>query len=225
MGTHNLIPIVRAGLEDERPLEDLVAREIEAAPGLIERLPPVDLRSLLEEMSRLRTEVRAETRASRGMREQLERATTAMAEARERQTAQAAGRAAQERRELARAAALPLIDLADRLERTVRSARRLARPRRRGLRRVADPASVALAEGLELTARRARDHLRAHGVERVATVGQPFDPATMEAVKVIVRADLADGEVVEEITGGYRNADGVLRTAQVVVNHDSRGDK
>lgn len=56
--------------------------------------------------------------------------------------------------------------------------------------------------------------LERHGLERLPTVGQPFDPNTMEAI------DTAAGEkdqVISEQRSGYRLGKSVLRHASVVV--------
>ncbi len=59
--------------------------------------------------------------------------------------------------------------------------------------------------------------LEQYGLQRMETVGKPFDPATMEAVDTVQSEDKA-GVVVREQRAGYRLNDLVLRHAEVVVN-------
>ena len=210
--------------------------------------PSVDLRTLLGEMTALKTEVRAETRSARELRADLSssvdtlRAELDAAHARTARLREVAGAAKQV---AASQSALALVDLADRLASTRRSAAALAaergrRPRRGGrfwgrfgrmFRRrrknvdTPDEAARSLIEGLDLTCRRTAAHLRALGVEAIPTIGRAFDPNTMEAVSAVQHPDRADGEVVEEVTAGYRGVDGVLRTAQVVVNRHAKGSR
>lgn len=58
--------------------------------------------------------------------------------------------------------------------------------------------------------------LSEEGLERIATVGQEFDPRTMEAVTTQEVED-KKGQVVEEVRAGYLFGDTVLRAAQVIV--------
>lgn len=77
-----------------------------------------------------------------------------------------------------------------------------------------DAASVI--EGVNMVLRFFEDALGRLGVERVASVGQPFDPAVHEAVQQ-VESDQAAGTVVHEMTPGYRKDGKLLRAAMVAV--------
>jgi molecular chaperone GrpE len=55
------------------------------------------------------------------------------------------------------------------------------------------------------------------GVVPMTTVGQPFDPETMEAVEAIADASREPGTVVDEVRRGYRWRGRVFRFAQVRV--------
>ena len=56
--------------------------------------------------------------------------------------------------------------------------------------------------------------LKDEGVEKIVTVGEQFDPQTMEATGT---AQGKEGEVLEEVRAGYIYNDSVLRPAQVIV--------
>ncbi len=75
----------------------------------------------------------------------------------------------------------------------------------------------SLAEGVQMVIRQFVDTLGKLGVERVAAVGQPFDPAVHEAIQQLETADFAPGTVAWEIQGGYRAQDRLIRPAMVVV--------
>lgn len=78
-----------------------------------------------------------------------------------------------------------------------------------------DSPEQTLRDGLVAIHRQAREALERIGVERIETVGRPFDPQVHEAV---ARADGPAGQVVEEISPGWRDADGsVIQAARVVV--------
>ena len=218
---------------DAQRLRELVASEMSAADeegeqsaGLYVDLPAVDLRTLLSEMAALKAEVRAETQSARDLRKGLERSLeTLQTELTRSQQRNAELRAELEQAESkhSRRSALALMDVADRVEAAV-SAARMPEPSRPGRwwwqrPRVIETSAIdALVEGLVLTLRRVQSHLGDLGVRRIETQDRPFDPTHMEAVGAISRAGVDEGRVVEEITAGYSASDGVVRSAQVVVN-------
>lgn len=59
--------------------------------------------------------------------------------------------------------------------------------------------------------------LRQSGVEEIETRGRPFDPTCMEAVKEEQREGVAAHTVIEEIEGGYKSGEQVIKPARVVV--------
>lgn len=63
--------------------------------------------------------------------------------------------------------------------------------------------------------------LEHHGLEKITTVGQPFDPAVMEAVDVQTDGSTADNTVIAEQRAGYKCRGQLLRPAQVVVSKQS----
>jgi molecular chaperone GrpE len=70
--------------------------------------------------------------------------------------------------------------------------------------------------GVEMTLKGFDDLLGQWGVEPIAAVGQPFDPALHEAIQR-VPSDQPEGTVVEELVRGFRMGDRVLRASQVKV--------
>ncbi|MDA8018050.1 MAG: nucleotide exchange factor GrpE [Thermoanaerobaculia bacterium] len=75
-----------------------------------------------------------------------------------------------------------------------------------------------LKQGVEMILRQQVDILRRHGVERVESVGQPFDPNLHEAVaREEGDADLDVPTVATEMQAGYRHHDRLLRPAMVTV--------
>ncbi|HEY6880805.1 MAG TPA: nucleotide exchange factor GrpE [Polyangiales bacterium] len=98
---------------------------------------------------------------------------------------------------------LEVLPVSDNLERAVQAAQKAT-----------DAASVV--EGVNMVLRFFEDALNRLGVERVPTVGQPFDPGLHEAVQQI-ESEQAPGTVVQELTPGYRMAGKLLRPAMVAV--------
>ncbi len=62
------------------------------------------------------------------------------------------------------------------------------------------------------------------GIEELQTVGAVFDPMSMEAVKEVdASADGANaGTVVEEVEGGYKMGEKILKPARVIVAADHK---
>ncbi len=75
----------------------------------------------------------------------------------------------------------------------------------------------SLSDGIEIVMRQFIDTLGKLNVERVATVGQPFDPNLHEAVQQIETADVPAGAIAQELLAGYRLGDRLIRPAMVVV--------
>lgn len=65
-------------------------------------------------------------------------------------------------------------------------------------------------EGLKITIKQFESLLKKYGVERIAVVGQEFDPAIHEAV-----GELADGAALVEERPGYTMHGKVIRPARV----------
>ena len=187
--------------------------------------PPVDLVTLLGEMTALKTEVRAETRAARDVRDGLVESQAALREElarasarEERSRAAADGERTQEQRRAARA----LLAVLDRIEALGRAAR-AARPRGIWPWRRVDPAVRSLAEGLALTEARVAESLGGMGMTRIVTASQPLDPRRMEAIGTTHVPGAPDLVVAEELVSGWMHGAEVFRAAQVVVNRVPMG--
>ncbi|MBI2036048.1 nucleotide exchange factor GrpE [Candidatus Microgenomates bacterium] len=77
-------------------------------------------------------------------------------------------------------------------------------------------------EGILASIKQFEDALKSEGVEKIETMGQEFNPQTMECV-VTEQVDPStgsgqeEGKVMEELQAGYRLHDKVLRPAKVKV--------
>ncbi len=69
-------------------------------------------------------------------------------------------------------------------------------------------------QGLQVSINQFLDIIKGEGVTRVKTVGENFDPYTMECVTTEVGEE---NKVLEELRAGYMLYDKVLRPAQVKV--------
>ena len=81
------------------------------------------------------------------------------------------------------------------------------------------PDGGEIASGLNLMVREFEAALERVGVERIAAVGEPFDPAVHEAIGGEDSADVETETVIAEILPGYRLHDRVLRPALVRIAH------
>jgi molecular chaperone GrpE len=80
-----------------------------------------------------------------------------------------------------------------------------------------------LAEGVRLSLASLHRRIQSLGAERIAVVGQRFDPRLAEAIDAVPVADVEQDEVVlQEVRSGYRIGGRVLRPARVRVGRLAR---
>jgi molecular chaperone GrpE len=75
----------------------------------------------------------------------------------------------------------------------------------------------ALLVGYDMSLQRIVRTLDQHALERIACVGEPFDPETMEVAEVVRDPERTGTEVIGEVRPGYRWRGRLLRYAQVRV--------
>lgn len=75
-----------------------------------------------------------------------------------------------------------------------------------------------VAEGLQMIHRQFIDTLARTGIQRVASVGEQFDPTHHEAIQQIESDEQPAGTVVAEVLPGYMHGDRLIRAAMVVVS-------
>jgi molecular chaperone GrpE len=75
----------------------------------------------------------------------------------------------------------------------------------------------SLITGYTMSLQRVERALRQHGLEPLPSVGEPFDPETMEVVEAVMDSDHAPGTVIAEVRRGYLWNGRVFRYAQVRV--------
>ncbi len=76
---------------------------------------------------------------------------------------------------------------------------------------------TGIREGMEMVYRELLKVLEKNGVERIETVGEPFDPEIHEAVAVSDHPKYARDTVVEEVRAGFVKGGKLLRPASVIV--------
>ena len=77
--------------------------------------------------------------------------------------------------------------------------------------------STGILEGIEMVYQELLRILEKNGVERIETVGEPFDPEIHEAVAVSPHPDYPADTVVEEVRAGFVKGGKLLRPASVIV--------
>ncbi|MDB4994689.1 MAG: Heat shock protein GrpE [Myxococcaceae bacterium] len=75
----------------------------------------------------------------------------------------------------------------------------------------------AVADGLSMVQKQFEHTLSRVGIEKVKTVGLPFDPAVHEAIQQVETDEHPAGTVVAEVQPGYLQGDKLVRAAMVVV--------
>jgi molecular chaperone GrpE len=78
-------------------------------------------------------------------------------------------------------------------------------------------AAAAVIKGLLLVQKEFEKVLDKHGVKRMPTLGETFNPELHEAVSAIARDGVEPGKIVEEVAAGFTREGKVLRPARVVV--------
>ncbi len=74
-------------------------------------------------------------------------------------------------------------------------------------------------EGIKISIKHFLDIFSEIGVKKIETVGNNFNPESMEAVGTV--AGHGEGKVVEEVKSGYTLFDSILRPAQVIVGKEN----
>ena len=72
-------------------------------------------------------------------------------------------------------------------------------------------------QGIELVVKQILDIFSKFGVEKIETVGKPFDPEVHEAVSSVVDETLGEKIVKDEFRTGYKIGLKVIRHAMVIV--------
>ncbi len=171
---------------------------------------PVDLATVVAAFTALRHEVNLQTKATRGLIEQVS------------QRLEASGTNATQP---AADATTPLLKtLVDVYDALALAAREVEKPRptpagwfaRWRATPPADAVAEALLAGYRLSLQRIERALTQHGLEPIAAEGEAFDPERMEAVEA-VPSDEPSGTVLAEVRRGYTRAGRVFRYAQVRV--------
>ena len=62
------------------------------------------------------------------------------------------------------------------------------------------------------------DALKAHGVERISSLGEQFDPSLHEAMMRREEEGKPENEILEEFQSGYKVGEQVIRPCKVIVN-------
>ena len=98
-----------------------------------------------------------------------------------------------------------LLPVVDNLERAIKSSRE-------------GGSTDVLIQGVDLTLKQLTGALTRFHVKSVETVGQPFDPATHQAVTSVASEKVPEQHVVDEFQRGYLLHDRILRAAMVSVS-------
>lgn len=90
--------------------------------------------------------------------------------------------------------------------------------------RTGDPINLdSLKEGLELAYGQLRTALSNAGLEEINAVQRPFDPNVHEALSQQESAEVAEGQVLQQVRKGYRLKERLIRPASVIVAKNPAG--
>ena len=81
----------------------------------------------------------------------------------------------------------------------------------------ADEVTANLLAGVELTERELLNNLQRHGIRKLETVGQKFDPNMHQALFEVPTGERPPGTVMQEMQSGFAIGDRCLRPAMVGV--------
>ncbi|CAM4141672.1 nucleotide exchange factor GrpE [Vreelandella rituensis] len=191
------------------------------APDTSEPAPDApDLFSLLAELAALKSEVKIESRQFKAALEQFREIFDTLKQDKARLEQQLSQQNAQhqaQQREHERSLLLELVELHDRLQGGHTQAKRYAPG---WLARQGGAATFVggMAQGMAMSLERLDSILARRDVHRIDTLGQPFDPHTMQAADTAYDAGRPEGEVLDELRPGYWHGTRLLRLAEVIVN-------
>ncbi|MBF0132981.1 MAG: nucleotide exchange factor GrpE [Magnetococcales bacterium] len=80
-----------------------------------------------------------------------------------------------------------------------------------------DPALKAMADGVKMVQSELKRIFTSHGITRMETLGQIFDPNLHQAVQQVATPDAVPGSVVSEFQPGFLLKGRLLRAAMVVI--------
>jgi molecular chaperone GrpE len=80
------------------------------------------------------------------------------------------------------------------------------------------PDAKSVADGLRMVTKQFVSTLDRLGIKRVATIGQPFDPALHEAIQHVESKEYPAGVIAIEVQAGYSYGDHLVRAALVAVS-------
>jgi molecular chaperone GrpE len=72
--------------------------------------------------------------------------------------------------------------------------------------------------GVEMVAKQLNDIFERHGMKRIVSVGEPFDPTMHEAMAMVENDEVPENQVVEEFEAGYFLHERVVEPAKVTVS-------
>lgn len=81
-----------------------------------------------------------------------------------------------------------------------------------------DPAVKSLQTGVNMILGQLRQVLAEFGLEEIDATDQQFDPNFHEAISQQERADVPEGQVVQQVRKGFKLKDRLLRPASVIVS-------
>jgi molecular chaperone GrpE len=186
-----------------------------------ESVSTVDLFTLFTELAALKNEVRLESRQLKSALDQIRELVSSL-ETRKRglETELKHSNEAKEniRVQTERSLLLELIEVRDRIEVGIQSMNQyrpdlLARTSPRNARFL-----LSMTEGQKITLRRLDDLLMRYQVEPIQVMGASLDPHTMRVREVEHHSDRQNGQVIAELSKGYRRHNDILRIADVIVN-------
>lgn len=83
--------------------------------------------------------------------------------------------------------------------------------------------SESMQTGIQMIHQQLKAALTEAGLEEIDALNKPFDPNWHEAISQQERADLPEGQVVQQVRKGYKLRDRLLRPAAVVVSKKPGG--
>ncbi len=181
----------------------------------------VDLFTLFSELAALRNEVRLESRQFKSALDQFRELFSTLEDHKrklETDLERCIDNKEKIRTNTERELLLNIIEVRDRITAGIRSMEQyrpnlLARTSRRN-----EQFLQSMAEGQKITLRRLDDLLTRYQVEPIQALGTMVDPHTMRVHAVEHHPERENGEVIAELTKGFRRNNDILRTAEVIVN-------
>ncbi|OGS34468.1 MAG: nucleotide exchange factor GrpE [Elusimicrobia bacterium RIFOXYC2_FULL_34_12] len=80
-------------------------------------------------------------------------------------------------------------------------------------------------EGLHLIEKKLHEMLNSHKVDKIATIGEKFNPLLHDVVGVVEKDDIEDDMIIEEVKSGYKIGNKIIKPAIIKISKKAKKEE